>query len=108
MPTRDDIADLAPYPDENTRAVLNDALEVLGVLRDFPALLDDHQCHDDHDSDYDPHEGWTAFRNEPHLRLHLLASLHQQLQAELLHTTLAARDHGYTHEQIAVLLNHDL
>ena len=103
MPTRDDICDFVPYPDEHTRAVLNDALEILGALRGLPTLLEDHHCHD-----YDIHQGWTAFRNEPVLRLHLLASLHQQLHVELLHTTLAARDHGYTHGHIAVLLDLDL
>jgi hypothetical protein len=116
-----DLGDLTPYPDEDTRAVLNDALEVLGVLRDFPALLDDHprdgdgdyhydrDCDCDDDYDYDVHGGWIAFRNEPTVRLHLLASLHHQLRADLLSTLLNAYDRGHTTKELAALLdNHPL
>lgn len=101
MPTRDDIADFVPYPDEHTRDALDDAVEVLGILRGYHNLP--HPC-----GDPDEFNPWQDFRDDPALRLHLLASLHQQLHAELLHAALATRDHGYTHEQIALLLNLDL
>jgi hypothetical protein len=100
MPTRDDVCDFAPYPDEHTRDTLDDAVEALGILRGYHSLPS--PC-----GDPDEFNPWPAFRDDPVLRLHLLASLHQQLNAELHHAALAARDHGYTHGQIAVLLNLD-
>ena len=95
MPTRDDVSDFTPYPDEHTRDTLDDAAEALGILRGYP----------NHWDEFNP---WPAFRDDPVLRLHLLASLRQQLDAELLQAALTARDRGYTHGQIAVLLNLDL
>ena len=97
---RDDVCDFAPFLDEHTRDALDAAAEALGILRGLHNL----PHHDDPGDDPNP---WLAFRADPALRLHLLASLHQQLHAELLTATLAARDHGYTHAQIAVLLNLD-
>jgi hypothetical protein len=94
-----DVCDFAPYLDAHTRDTLDDAAEALAILRGLHNLPHDHGA-----DDFNP---WRAFRDEPALRLHLLASLRQQLNAELLHAVLAARDHGYTHGQIAVLLNLD-
>ena len=42
---------------------------------------------------------------DPAVRLHLLASLHHQLHIELTHATLNAHDHGYTPDQIALLIH---
>ena len=96
-----DVCDFAPYPDAHTRDALDDAAEVLGILRGLHNLP-----HPGPDSEeFNP---WRAFRDEPVLRLHLLASLQQQLHAELLTAALAARDRGYSRGQIAVLLNLDL
>jgi hypothetical protein len=100
MPIRD-VCDFAPYPDEHTCDALDDAVEVLGILRGLHNL----PHHNDPTDETNP---WLAFRDDPVLRLHLLASLQQQLHAELLTAALTAHTHGYSSGQIAVLLNHDV
>lgn len=92
-----DVCDFCPFPDEHTRDVLDDAAEALAILRGL------HNLHHDDVSDPNP---WLALRDDPVLRLHLLTSLQQELQAELLHAVITAHDHGYTPSQIAVLLDH--
>lgn len=48
--------------------------------------------------------------DDPAVRLHLLVSIHQQLQADTLTAALTAaltaHHHGYTPLELAVLLNH--
>lgn len=44
--------------------------------------------------------------DDPAVRLHLLVSIHQQLQADILTAALTAHQHGYTPLELAVLLNH--
>ena len=58
-----DVTDLHAYPDDHTRDAVDDAIEILGILRGFNHLVDDH----------------ADFLDDPALRLHLLVSLHQDL-----------------------------
>lgn len=69
------------FPSDDTADVLGEAMARLAWFRDL------------HDPD-------------PAVPLHLLASLQQQLQVELVHAVLIANDRGYTPDQIAVLLGH--
>lgn len=77
--TMRDVLDHYPFPDDYTADVIAKATATLAWLRG----LDD-----------DP---------DPAIRLHLLTSLRHQLDEDLLHTVLAAHDHGYTPDQIATL-----
>ncbi len=77
-----DVVDYLPYADDFTSDVLADAFATLASLRGL---------------DQDP---------DPAVALHILASLQQQLQTELVHAVLIANDHGYTPDQIAVVLGH--
>lgn len=95
-----DVCDFYPCADDDdTRDVLDDAVATLGVLRDFPPPGDDFQ------RDNDPYNR-LAFHDDPALRLHLLASLQQQLNADIVHAALAARDHGHAANEIAILLDY--
>ena len=80
--TMRDVLDYYPYPDDYTADILADATATLAWLRGL---------------DGDP---------DPVVHLHLLASLRQQLNNDLLHSALAAHDHGYTPTQIAIVLDH--
>ena len=77
-----DVLDYYPFCDDYTADVIAHATTTLAALRGL---------HGDPD---------------PAVRLHLLTSLRQQLNSDLLHTTLAAHDHGYTPDQIAIVLDH--
>lgn len=80
-----DVLDLLPFADDHTSHALDDAVEIIGILRGFCRLTD------------------TDFLHDPALRLHLLASLHRQLRNDLLAAVLTAHHHGYTPTQIAIL-----
>ncbi len=77
----DDILDLRPLADDYTADVLHQALATLAWLRGLDR------------------------RRDPAARLHVLASLRDEIHTELLHTTLAAHDHGYSPTQLATLLD---
>lgn len=47
------------------------------------------------------------FLDEPAVRLHLLASLTHRLRADLLDTACEAREHGYTSEELRIILTPD-
>ena len=76
-----DPIDCLPHASDDTHDVIADAAATLAWLRGL-----------DHDPD-------------PAVRLHLLASLHHQLQIEITHATLIANDRGYTPDQIALLIH---
>jgi hypothetical protein len=76
-----DVLDHYPYPDDYTADIIAQATATLAWLRDL-------------DANPNP---------DPAIRLHLLTSLRHQLDEDLLHTILAAHDHGYTPDQIATL-----
>lgn len=82
-----DANDLRPTADDHTHHSLTDAVELLGVLRGFPESF--------------PHD----FLADPGLRLHLLASLRHQLHHDLLDAIQAAHHHGYTLNEIIVLID---
>lgn len=75
--------DLSPLIDDHARDVLDDAAETLGLLRGYPG----------------------AALNDPAVHLHLLASLHLQLRADLLLAAHIAYDHGHTIDELAALLD---
>lgn len=76
-----DIADLLPYTDDYTAHLLDEATATLAWLRGL-----------DRDRD-------------PAVRLHLLASIHAQVKADLLLAVLAAHDHGHAPDELAALLD---
>jgi hypothetical protein len=78
MTTRRDVIDYYPYPDDYTADLITQATATLASLRGLD-------------------------NPDPAMRLHLLTSLRHQLDEDLLHTVLAAHDHGYTPDQIATL-----
>ncbi len=78
-----DLAWLRAYPDQHTAELIDETLELLGRRRGYlgPFILD------------------------PTVRLHLLESLHRQLNADLATTIHHAGDLGYTAEQIHQILH---
>jgi len=75
-----DVLDHAPFADDDTAALVTGAVGDLAELRDL-------------------------HHPNPAVRLHLLASLHQETRHQLLKAILDARDHHYSATQIAVLLH---
>jgi hypothetical protein len=78
-----DVLHLCPLADDHTADVLAHATTVLARKR-----------------------GLGGDQHDPAVRLHLLVSIRHQLDAELLSAVLTAHDHGYTPNQLAVLLDH--
>ena len=76
---------LACHVDDDTATLIDQAAESLGTLRGYLG----------------------PFLDDPAVRLHLLASLTQQLRADLLDTASEAREHGYTSEQLLIILTPD-
>jgi hypothetical protein len=78
-----DVLDLYPFADDHTADVLAQATTILARKR-----------------------GLGGGQDDPAVRLHLLVSICHQLDAELLSAVLTAHDHGYSPNQLAVLLDH--
>ena len=76
-----DVTDLRPIIGHDTAETLADALATLAWERQLDR------------------------RRDPAARLHLLASLRDQLRSDLLDTVIVAHNHGYTPTQLAVLLD---
>jgi len=75
--------DLHPCPDDHASDTVDVAAQILGLLRGYRG----------------------PFLGDPTIRLHLLASLDQQLHIDLLHATRDACEHGHTIDDIAALLD---
>ena len=74
------VCDLRPYPDHDTHQALDEAIEVLAIIRDLPATNPDN-------------------------RIHLLTSLLAQADADLTAAISDAHNDGYTPLEIAILLD---
>ncbi len=73
------VCDLRPYPDHDTRQALDEAIEVLAIIRDLPAT-------------------------NPENRIHLLASLISQADTDLATAVGDAHHDGYSPIEITILL----
>jgi hypothetical protein len=73
------VCELRPHTDHDTCQVLEEATEVLAIIRDLP--LTDPAC-----------------------RVHLIASLIGQAETALTNAVAAAHDDGYSPIEIAILL----
>ena len=81
-----DVEALRCHIDEDTATIIDQAAQFLGIIRGY--------C--------------GPFLDDPAVRLHLLASLTQQLRADLLDTACEAREQGYTSEQLLIILTPDI
>ena len=73
------VCDLRPYPDHDTRHALDEAIEVLAIIRDLSAT-------------------------NPANRIHLLASLIRQADTDLTSAVSDAHHDGYSPIEISILL----